>query len=759
MWAESMKKSLRAASLFIVFLCAATVSTGAQEPPPANEVAAKFAGWSQALDRTNRELAGAKIDGERLDQIDEELAKLFDDVGAFKAEIDPFGEEARDLRDSYLASLQKDAPETDEIKAQKKALDDRVSMIEGWQGQIDLIFTRAGQLQDKVSARRISLLLKALTARGEAAANPFVWLRAGKEALSVPGALARQAAENMQAWPAASALYAQKVWLFAVLAAVAAWFAVRFVARRRGQALEPALAGPWSRAVLGFLSAALPLAAAALCLGLASGWGVTDLLPPKLLVLAGGLLSGLLIAGLGFVGLTSATEPLPASADRLALRRFGAGLLILLGLEFALGPILAATESANVSAVWALVFTALALIFTRLFVRALQAALGEGNTASRVLLLAGPSTLLMVLAVAVVAALAGYGPFARYLTANLFATVLLLAAAGTLREALREFLPKAFDVQGPAGRALSLKLGADQATLRLIQFWLGILLDIVIPLLALFGLTVVWGAGSDDAITLGRRLVDGIRIGNVTLSLTGLLLAIFAFMIGVWITRAAQRFLDTRIFPDTQLDTGVRNSLRSGLGYVGVMIAAAVGISVLGINLSSLGLIVGALSVGIGFGLQNIVNNFVSGLILLIERPVKVGDRILVAGNEGIVKRINVRATEIINQHRASVLVPNADFLGGAVTNWTHKDQGARLHLAFQTPGTLGAEKGRDLLIGCAIAHPEVQKAPVPFVLLKEIGGSYSFELVADIENAERMDEVASDLRFAVDKALRQLPA
>jgi small-conductance mechanosensitive channel len=103
--------------------------------------------------------------------------------------------------------------------------------------------------------------------------------------------------------------------------------------------------------------------------------------------------------------------------------------------------------------------------------------------------------------------------------------------------------------------------------------------------------------------------------------------------------------------------------------------------------------------------------------------------------------------------------VPNADFLGGAVTNWTHKDQAARLHLDFRTPGSLGAEGGRDLLLACAAGHAEVQKAPAPSVLLKEIGDGYGFELVVDIDNAEHMDEVASDLRFAVDKALRLLPA
>ncbi len=760
MTVRSITKALRAALLFAALLGAASVSTGAQEPPPADEVAPKFVAWNQALDRLSRELATLKLDGLRLDKIDEAIGQVTEEVTAFKEEIDPFANEARDLREAYLASLQPGVPETPDIQAQKKSLDDRYSLLEGWQSQADLILARAGQLRDKISTQRIDILVNMLTVRGTAAANPFAWPRAAVEAWTIAGVLAPQVSETTRAWVGPKSGTAVRIFGMALVLGLAGWFVVFAAARQSWPALGPALVGPWTQASLAFLAAALPWLLAAGSLAFASDWGAADVLPPSLLPFAGGLLGGVLIVGLGVIGLECALDVLPAVADKPAIRRSGTALLILLAIEIALAPLFVATTAPNLAAVWALIFTALALLFARAFARNLQAAFASaGAVASRFLLLVLPSLVSAVLALSVIAALIGYGALGRYLTANLFATLLLLTVASVLRAALQEFLPRAFDAAGPAGRALAAKLGADQATLRLIQFWLGILLDIVIPLIVLFGLTIVWGAGRQDAIMLGQHLIEGIRVGNVTLSITDLMFAIFAFVIGIWITRLAQRFLDKRVFPGTQLDTGVRNSLRSGLGYIGVMIAAAVAVAVLGVNLSSLGLIVGALSVGIGFGLQNIVNNFVSGLILLIERPVKVGDRIVVAGNEGVVKRINVRATEIIDQNRASVLVPNADFLGGAVTNWTHKDQSARLHLDFRTPGSLGAEGGRDLLVACAAAHPEVQKTPGPSVLLKEIGDSYGFELVADIENAERMEQVASDLRFAIDKALRALPA
>ncbi len=760
MTVRSLMKALRAALVFAMCWSVASVSTGAQEPPPASEVAPKFAAWNQTLDRLSRELATLKPDSLRLDLVDEAIGQLTEAVSAFKGEIDPFANEARELREAYLASLQPGVPETPDVQAQKKTLEERYTALEAWQSQADLILARAGQLQDKISAQRIDILVTALTVRGVAAANPFAWPRAAVESWGVAGVIAPQFSESLRALAGPKASHAARAFGFTLLLWLAGWFAVKAAARRSWPVLGPALVGPWTQASLDVMAVALPWLLAAGSLALASAWGTAALLPTTLMPLAAGVLNGLLIVGLGVIALGRAAKALPTAADKPAISRAGTALLILLALEIAFAPLFAATTSPNLAAVWAFVFSALALIFARSLARALQAAFGAAAaSASRFLLLILPTLVLTTLAFAALVALVGYGALARYLTANLFGTFLLFAVAGALRAALQEVLPRAFDAEGPAGRALAAKLGANQATLRLIQFWLGILLDIVIPLAAIFALTVVWGAGREDAILLGHSLVEGIRVGSVTLSITDLLIAIAAFMIGIWITRMAQRFLDKRVFPGTQLDTGVRNSLRSGLGYIGAIIAAAVAVAALGVNLSSLGLIVGALSVGIGFGLQNIVNNFVSGLILLIERPVKVGDRILVAGNEGVVKRINVRATEIINQNRASVLVPNADFLGGAVTNWTHKDQGARLHIEFRTPGSLGAEGGRDLLLACAASHAEVEKATAPSVLLKDIGDSYGFELVVDIDNAERMDEVASDLRFAVDKALRQLPA
>ncbi len=126
---------------------------------------------------------------------------------------------------------------------------------------------------------------------------------------------------------------------------------------------------------------------------------------------------------------------------------------------------------------------------------------------------------------------------------------------------------------------------------------------------------------------------------------------------------------------------GVQHSITAGIGYAGIILAVSLSIAVLGADMANIALIAGALSVGIGFGLQNVVNNFVSGLILLFERPITVGDWVIVGANEGFVKDIHIRATELETFQRASVIIPNADLLSTAVTNWTHKDSWGRIEI------------------------------------------------------------------------------
>ena len=163
------------------------------------------------------------------------------------------------------------------------------------------------------------------------------------------------------------------------------------------------------------------------------------------------------------------------------------------------------------------------------------------------------------------------------------------------------------------------------------------------------------------------------------------------------------------------------------------------------------------MSVGIGFGLQSIVNNLVSGFILLFERPIKVGDWIIVGDKEGLVKKISFRATEIETWQRASVIVPNGELLTTAVTNWTHSDRRGRVEVPVGVAYGSDVEKVREILLACADEHDRVLKDPPPWVLFMNFGNSsLDFELRCFTNDVMRRMGCASDLRFAIDKRFRE---
>ena len=202
---------------------------------------------------------------------------------------------------------------------------------------------------------------------------------------------------------------------------------------------------------------------------------------------------------------------------------------------------------------------------------------------------------------------------------------------------------------------------------------------------------------------------------------------------------ALQSWLERYLLPRTELEPSLQQSIAAIVGYVGVIVAIVLALSQLGIDLQKVALIAGALSVGIGFGLQSIVSNFVSGLILLAERPIRVGDLVVVKGEEGYVRRIRVRATEIETFERASVIIPNAEFITGAVKNWTHANTTGRIIVKVGVGYDSDPDQVRDILLACADEHPRVLKQPPPRALLLGFGDSaLEFELRAFVGQRRR---------------------
>ena len=301
------------------------------------------------------------------------------------------------------------------------------------------------------------------------------------------------------------------------------------------------------------------------------------------------------------------------------------------------------------------------------------------------------------------------------------------------------------------GRWMADKGNVEETTLDQFGLAVSVGLNLMIVIVFLPLILLMWGFQPGDIQTWGYKLATGITIGSVTISATDILSGIVVFVIGYFLTRWFQGWLDGSVMARGKVDAGVRNSIRLAVGYAGIALAALVGISAAGLDLSNLALVAGALSLGIGFGLQNVVSNFVSGLILLAERPFKVGDWIVAGDVSGTVKKISVRATEIETFQRQSVILPNSNLINNAVGNWTHRNKLGRAEIKVGVAYGMDARRAHDIMLEIAREHPLVLKNPEPFVLFVNLGpAALEFEIrvfLADITNGSG---VQNDIRFAV---------
>jgi potassium efflux system protein len=361
-------------------------------------------------------------------------------------------------------------------------------------------------------------------------------------------------------------------------------------------------------------------------------------------------------------------------------------------------------------------------------------------------------------AVIILAALSGYVVFATFLTEQ----VLWLGMLGCLYLLAHQLVDLGITrlLTGKGRIALTLKAGVGirAATLEKIAVVTTGLFKLVILVVALLLALAPWGLESVDYSSSLRAAFFGFQVGGVTISLSSLFVAGLLFAAGLTATRYFQSWLDDKFLPTTELDRGLRNSITTAAGYVGYLAALAIAISALGWSLERLTLVASALSVGIGFGLQSVVSNFVSGLILLWERPIRVGDQVVVGDAEGIVKRINVRSTEIETFDRSSVIVPNSNLVSGVVRNRVRTDRTGRVLISITVPRTFDPGDVRKMLNDAADAHGDVMRQPPPSVQFKKIGTTtMDFDLVCVVADISIVGRVTSDLNFVIHKRLTEM--
>ena len=295
---------------------------------------------------------------------------------------------------------------------------------------------------------------------------------------------------------------------------------------------------------------------------------------------------------------------------------------------------------------------------------------------------------------------------------------------------------------------------------------LKISLRILLGGLLLAALAVAWNwhaaanspFGAVEGVAL--RVLDAtlFEIGNLPITPFFLVKAvafIFLLSLGAHLGRTALR---DRILARTNLDEGLQYALATGTGYLIFFAGATIGLESLGLNLSSVAFLGGAIGLGIGVGLQPVVNNFVSGIILLAERPIKVGDRVEIENLAGDVIQIAARSTWVRTNDNVVIIVPNSEFTSQRVTNWTANDRCVRITIPVGTSYSSDPEEVRQLLTKVAAGHADVLADPAPDVIFTDFGdSSLDFELRVWTINQVRTPQILkSDLYFSIFKQFQQ---
>ena len=355
------------------------------------------------------------------------------------------------------------------------------------------------------------------------------------------------------------------------------------------------------------------------------------------------------------------------------------------------------------------------------------------------------------------AAVAGYSALGFFVGRQVFWIAALCGAGYLVLEFVDDLCGALFQPDGRIGRALFTVFGLRPDTIRQLQVLSSAGVRVMIALALLSLMLSPFGRGGSALFGRFAGLGHGFHVGSVLISPTALFGGVVALAIGLGLVRAFQRWLDTKYLPVTGWDAGVSNSVSTAVGYVGAIAAVLWALASAGLGLERIALVASALSVGIGFGLQQIVQNFVSGLILLVERPVKIGDWVVVGGVDGNVRNIRVRATEIELFDRTVALVPNSELITKTVQNKTLHGALGRMTIDLSIGDPNQAAAARDAILGaCKAVEGVLHDPPAKVYAIGVDGGAVQLRSFAYVASARDMLTARSNVYFEILRRLRE---
>lgn len=365
----------------------------------------------------------------------------------------------------------------------------------------------------------------------------------------------------------------------------------------------------------------------------------------------------------------------------------------------------------------------------------------------------------MALLLGIMSLLVGYQNFAGYLVHGATRTALALSILWILLWLVYSSFEFLINEDSPGASHIRSNLGVSKNESRTGLGIIQLVADLVIWISFVVYLIYVWDESGTTLDRLVELVVLGGTVGNIRLVPLNIIVGILVFASLIIVIGWMKRWIDRRWLQHIVKERSAREALTTLFGYVGFIAAVLIGLTQAGVELGGLVWISSALALGIGFGMQGIANNFVSGLILLFERPIRSGDFVTVGDVEGFVRSIRIRATEIETMDNQNVLVPNSELISGRVTNWVLRDTFGRLRVVVGVAYGSDVDKVKEILEAVAHNHPEVitdGRAPGPRALFMGFGdSSLDFELRIRIDRIDRRFSVQSDLNFAIDQAFR----